>query len=213
MPEKIAVRDGECVPGIAIRQGLLPDTIWNHPDNEELREKRESMYSLLDGEDQLFVPEIRVREEAVPVNHRTTFVRKGIPETLRIHFRDPGGRPRASLKYLFEIGDEARSGTLSTEGLLEERVSPGCRSATITLEDEYGREVYEVFVSHLDPASEICGAQQRLMNLGYDCAGEYGSYGPVTEAALVAFQRDHGLPITGVPDRETLLQINAVYGR
>ena len=53
---KHTVREGECVSSIAYEHGLFPDTIWDHPDNSELKQKRKEM-NLLEAGDVVEIPE------------------------------------------------------------------------------------------------------------------------------------------------------------
>lgn len=214
MAETITVKDGQSVASLAAEYGLLPETIWNAPENSALREQRDSFYDLLDGTDQVFIPDPVPKEEKVPVEKRTTFVRRKIPEILRICFQDHSGKPRKGMKYLFTIDGEERAGEIGDDGMFEQPVYPGATSATLVLRNERQQEErYEFFLSSLDPATELCGAQQRLMNMGYDCGREYGGGGPMTEQALRAFQKAHGLEETGEPDENTLKRIAQEYGR
>jgi peptidoglycan hydrolase-like protein with peptidoglycan-binding domain len=49
----------------------------------------------------------------------------------------------------------------------------------------------------------VQGVQERLQALGYQPGSTDGVMGARTAAALKKFQSDHGLPVTGIPDRET----------
>lgn len=49
----------------------------------------------------------------------------------------------------------------------------------------------------------ICLAQKRLLSLGYVPGKADGIFGPVTRAAVQAYQRDRALPITGKLDEAT----------
>ena len=52
------------------------------------------------------------------------------------------------------------------------------------------------------PCESIAGVQRVLAGLGYQVADD-GQFGPGTEAAVMAFQADYGLPVTGIIDPET----------
>lgn len=55
----------------------------------------------------------------------------------------------------------------------------------------------------------IADMQQKLAALGFNPGGIDGKFGPLTEAALSAFQRDRGIPETGVFDYKTLDALGA----
>ena len=65
------VSQGDSVERIAVREGLRPETIWEHPKNANLRESGRTLHVLHPGDD-LFIPPLRLRTEqcAVRARHR-----------------------------------------------------------------------------------------------------------------------------------------------
>ncbi|GIX11844.1 serine protease [Elioraea sp.] len=55
-----------------------------------------------------------------------------------------------------------------------------------------------------DGQAGVAAVQRALEALGYDPGPADGVLGPRTREAIAAFQRDRGLPTTGVPDRATV---------
>jgi TolA-binding protein len=55
-----------------------------------------------------------------------------------------------------------------------------------------------------DPGQVIAQVQTELQQRGYDVGGVDGTYGPATRRALLDYQRDSGLPVTGEIDEQTL---------
>ena len=55
-----------------------------------------------------------------------------------------------------------------------------------------------------DPGRIIASVQWKLQRLGYYRGELDGTYGPMTRRALLNFQRDNGLPVTGEIDADTL---------
>ena len=49
-------REGDCISSIAYENGLFPNTLWNHPDNAELKRNRKDM-NLLEVGDVVKIPE------------------------------------------------------------------------------------------------------------------------------------------------------------
>lgn len=83
-------------------------------------------------------------------------------------------------------------------------------------EEEPAAEAEQVFVfqlRHMDPTTEITGAQGRLKNLGYSVGPIDGQKGPRTEEALRAFQQDQGLDVTGELDDATQAKLSELGGK
>ena len=67
------VQQGEHLSGIALDYGFPDFTpIWNHPQNAELKQKRENPHVLLPG-DKLFVPDKTAKEYSRPADNQHTF--------------------------------------------------------------------------------------------------------------------------------------------
>jgi hypothetical protein len=56
----------------------------------------------------------------------------------------------------------------------------------------------------LDPGQVVASVQTELQRLGYNPGAVDGTYGPATRRALLDYQRDTGLPVTGEIDSNTL---------
>jgi peptidoglycan hydrolase-like protein with peptidoglycan-binding domain len=52
-------------------------------------------------------------------------------------------------------------------------------------------------------SSIVVSAQEQLASMGYYGGAIDGAFGPRTSSAVVRFQRDYGLPVTGRLDRPT----------
>lgn len=83
MGTEYTIQEGDCISSIAFKHGLFPDTIWNHPDNAELKNKRKEMNFLAPG-DKVIIPEKEVKEESISTNQKHTFKKKGVPARLRL---------------------------------------------------------------------------------------------------------------------------------
>ncbi len=60
--------------------------------------------------------------------------------------------------------------------------------------------------------SSVASTQAALTNLGYDPGPIDGAMGPRTRAAISAYQRDHGLSITGRPSAQLSAHMNSQLG-
>lgn len=206
------VRQGDCVESIAYQHGHLWKTLWNHPQNAKLKQVRKDPNVLLPG-DRIFIPELRVKEEAGGTEQRHRFCRKSVPSKLKLRFLDAKNRPRAGESYALEVDGTHYDGSLDSDGALEVSILPNARKGKLTLGQGDEQEEYELELGHLDPLAEVSGVQARLMNLGYDCGAVDGKSGPEIEGAIEAFQEDNDLKPTGKLDQTTLDKLFQIHDK
>lgn len=72
--------------------------------------------------------------------------------------------------------------------------------------------VLPVTFGDLDPLSTVRGVQARLRHLGYYRRAVDGHLGPYSHEALLAFQKDNGLPVTAVLDDQTRALLGELAG-
>ncbi|MFC2173083.1 peptidoglycan-binding protein [Acidobacteriota bacterium] len=207
------VKQGDCLASIAYRRGFFWDTLWNHPKNAALKKKRRDPSVLFPG-DRVFIPDAQAKQEDCATEQRHQFCRKGVPEQLRIILLDRPGNPRANLQYSLTIDGVKHIGSTDSSGKIEISISPTARSGRLQILDDKGTpiEVYSLGLGKLDPVSETSGQQARLSSLGFECGPIDGILGPLTRAAITAFQMEQDLKATGKPDSSTLQKLQDVYG-
>ena len=71
------VEPGDCFYNLSRQEGFHWETLWNHSNNADLRERRKHPNVLLPG-DEVFVPDLTVKEVARPTDQRHRFVHKGV---------------------------------------------------------------------------------------------------------------------------------------
>jgi hypothetical protein len=196
MPTKHVVTQGECISRIAFEYGFFPETVWEHPDNKDLKELRKNPYVLMPG-DVVVIPDKRVKEVAKPTGQRHRFRRKGVPEKLVMKFTR-GDELRANAKYLLEIDGRRSEGSTDGGGIVELEIPPNAKIGKITFVEE-GDE-YELELGHLDPITELSGIQGRLRNLGLYEGPVDGEMNEELEKAIVLFQERNKLEPTGKVD-------------
>jgi hypothetical protein len=217
------VRQGDHVARIAEENRLEPDAIWNHPNNEELRGRRESQHVLAEG-DVLYLP-----EAPAPRHHPLT---RGTTNRVRATIRT------TALRLVIRMGDETLrnepcvveglpaplEARTDGEGLLEVEVPMNVDEVVIRLPNRHFQLAARV--GHLDPPDEDRGAVSRLVNLGYLLplelfGGETAVHGSMfqgeerarwTGVALAAFQSDQGLEPTGSLDAATREALARAHG-
>jgi hypothetical protein len=208
MAEHVA-QQGECISSIAASYGFSLQRVWKHPNNSRLRELRKNPYVLCPG-DVVYVPDKEMRVEDCDTDNRHKFVRKGVPEMLRLVLLDYDGNPRPNINYQLSIDDSIVSGTSDAQGLIECFISPLAKEAKLNLVDE--NEEYTLSLGYLDPISEITGVQGRLNNLGFGCGALDGVAGSRTASALQQFQEKHDLTVSGEIDDQTRQMLDQVHG-
>jgi Putative peptidoglycan binding domain len=193
---------GDSIPSLASAAGLFPDTVWNHPNNADLKKKRKNMNVLLPG-DIVFIPDKQRKEQKVSMDRTHKFLRKGIPARFRIQLFDVE-TPHAGVHYVLEAGDARFEGKVTAQGVVEQWIPPDAEEGTLTLRVKGGDRVINLQFGQLDPLDEVVGIQKRMFNLGYlSDPYEKGELDEPTRTALKSFQRRFQLKETGEPDDPT----------
>ena len=199
---------GDCISGIAANYGFFPDTIWNHPENADLKSARKDPNILLPG-DSVFIPDKKEKTESVATEKLHKFKRKGVPEYLSLCFM-ANGVPRKGEKYTLNIDGKLSSGKLDGKGCCSAPIPPGAQGGTITVGDPEAGDVYKLDLGHMDPIDTDSGVAGRLRNLGYAC-----SENPDADElanAVRDFQADEKLSQKNGLDDATRERLKKVHG-
>ena len=199
---------GDCVESVAFAHGFFWETLWNDPQNADVKKARKDPNVLLPG-DRLHIPEKRIKEESGSTEQRHRFKLKGVPAQLRLKFCKDG-EPRKNVPYTLWIDGRAIKGSTDGEGMVIQPLMPGAGDVSLRLGDD--PQDYVLKVGHLDPRDSVSGLQFRLRNLGYYSGEDESDLGPQTKAALRQFQVDNGLDATGEPNQQTLDKLEAAHG-
>jgi len=195
------VRAGESIASIAHKFGLFADTVWDHPDNADLKSARGNPDLLLAG-DRVTIPEKRLQEESGAAGARHRFRRKGIPRTLRVRLVDCDESPLSNANVTVAVDGAAPASVVADgDGWLEHGIEPNAKIAIVRLED--GSE-FELKLGSLSPVNTTLGVQQRLHNLGYFNGRLDGKPSEKLRDALIDFQAARELEPTGEADGPTL---------
>lgn len=208
---KYVVEQGDCMSSISAQYGFDWRTLWNHPENADLKSSRKDANILYPG-DIVFIPDKAERQESCATDQRHPFVRTGQPETLRIRIYDEFGKPAKNTQYELVIhGVNNRKGTTSGDGELRLSIPPTATEARLFL-GEHRREI-SLYLGGLDPLTETSGIQARLANLGYTPGPIDGLMGPRTRQAIRDFQDQYALTVSGQPDDATRAKLKEIHGR
>ncbi|MFT3763973.1 MAG: type VI secretion system tip protein TssI/VgrG [Minicystis sp.] len=200
------VQAGEYLDKIAHRLGFPGDLLWQAPKNAELRAQRPNP-NLLAGGDVLWIPKEKARgEEPVDVGSENRFERRvpRVKVVVWLHRRD--GSPLANEPCEVRgLGIQVTSGA---DGKVEIELPIHVREAELWIPKLQMSQ--PILVGDSDPADTEAGLRQRLTNLGY---GGYHGFEDAPGDAILRFQKDHGLPATGVADPATLDALNKKHDR
>lgn len=203
------VMQGECFNSVAHRYGFFWETLWNHPQNRELRQQRGDPNVVMPG-DVIFVPEKRIAEYRRQTGATHRFQRKGVPALLRLQFLE-GDRPRANAAFVATVDGEQISGQTDGQGVLQVAISPSALRAVVRFEED--GEEYDFVLGALDPVDTLTGVKARLQNLGFEVPNVSDLLDDVTRAALREFQARVGLPVNGEADEATRSKLREIHDR
>ena len=210
MPAKrYTIQEGDGVSKIAYLEGFFAPTIWEHPENAELRSRRAHADILAPG-DVVYVPDKQPKTVRCATGKRHVFRRRGVPARFSIQLLE-NGRPIASREYTLTVGETVLTGVTDENGYVRQFVPPDARRGELSLEE--GRKPIQLEFGGLEPVTGIRGVQQRLNNLGFGCGPANGVAGEQLEAALRRFQARLGLPATGAMDSETTGALAEIHDR
>jgi len=217
MSDEHTVKPGDCISAIAFAAGLPWATVWNHPRNTALKQKRQNPNILAEG-DIVHVPDLESKQESRGTDQRHRFMVRGGPTRLRLRIMGPppprsgstgadGERARRRneplryLAYVLDVDGQLQRGTTDGSGLIECTIRPNARDGRLVLEPGTEREFsIALKLGELEPVEAMRGVQARLNNLGFHCGRVDGILGPRTHRALRRFQSSVGLRVTGEAD-------------
>ncbi len=204
------IKQGDDLASIAWQRGHDLDTIWNHADNAEVKQKRENPQILIPG-DRIHIPDIETKQESGGTEQRHSFRRKGAQPKLSVRFLTRG-EPRADQPFRINLnGQNIIQGNLDEDGALEQVLPFGTDKVTVYVGEPEFEDRFEFTMGGLDPVTELTGMQARLLNLGYACP-QNGELDEGTQGALSSFQADNDLEVTGQPDDATQQAILDSHG-
>src|ERR1700682_5075281 len=97
----VTVDLGDSIPSLAKENGHFWRTVWDHPQNLQLKTKRKDPNVLSPG-DEVFIPEIEVKEESRPTDQRHKFKLKGEAVKFKVRLLLLG-EPRKNEPYVLDV--------------------------------------------------------------------------------------------------------------
>jgi len=201
------VEEGECIASLADHYGLLDTTIWDAPENGDLKALRKDPNVLAKG-DAVFIPAPNSTAKKVAGDTRHRFRVKTAPVEFRLRLVD-GDKPLAGVDYTLAVdGRLYPEGGAQTDGdgWVVQKVPASAEKGTLSL-PKLGRR-FEIRIGHLEPVEVEAGVRARLRNLGFLTAQDDAAL----REALAAFQAAHALDATGQPDDPTRAKLREAHG-
>lgn len=194
------VQQGDCLSSLAKAFGFASfHSIYDHANNAAFRQLRPNPNVLLPG-DQLYIPDKKLRAEAVSTDDTHRFQVKATKTMIRVVAVDPSGQPLKQRAYTLIVGTTKTKGQTGSDGLIEAEIEADVSEGTLSVAGPGAKDppfVRELSLGSLDPATEVSGAQGRLRNLGFDCGEPDGVVDDDAAGAIAAFQRCYGLQVDG----------------
>lgn len=202
------VKQGDCFSSIAKKYGFLEKTLWNHPSNGDLKNKRKDPNILFPG-DEVNIPDKNLKEYPAPTEDKHIY--KVVRETLKFSLQVlKNDEPVANQQYILTIDGKRIEDATDGDGWIHQPIDAAAKQGKLVI--AAAELEYELRFGHLDPVEENSGVQGRLRNLGH----HFGKIGDdndhLIEAALLGFQRKYGLPETGESDAATKAKLKEVHG-
>ncbi|APR86241.1 Hypothetical protein A7982_11590 [Minicystis rosea] len=203
------VKQGDYLEKVAHALGFNADEVWNDPKNAELKKQRDP--NLLHPGDILYVPDRKMQWLPLKSGTDNLYIAKVPRTTVRLVFKDLD-KPHANEPYVILGMGEPEEGTTDGDGALEIKVPVHIREVQISFPKS--RITYPIHIGDMDPVEEASGARKRLRHLGYMWAfsgDEADDREAVDRLAILAFQQDQGLEVTGTLDDTTRAALARVH--
>jgi hypothetical protein len=202
------VQQGEHIAAIAARHGFFDyHSIWDHPDNAALKERRQNPSVLMPG-DELVIPAKQTKHVACATGETHRFRIRTQPVLLRIVLRDLNSEPIADTACTLEVEGRKYELTTDADGLLEQAIPQTAREGELT----FDRFTIPIRIGHLDPVDELSGWRARLNNLGYNAGQADDPDDPQLLSAVEEFQIDYQLAVDGICGPKTQAKLAEIHG-
>jgi hypothetical protein len=203
--EKHVVEAGDHVSRLADENGFGSyATIWDHPDNADLKAKRKNPNVLARG-DEVAIPEKKTKQVQGEQGKENKFVVKVKGLDLRFKLADFLGRPIAGKSCKIEVEGDEKDVTSDGDGKVERPIPRSATTGSIQLADQAA----DFMIGFLEPADTDSGVRNRLVNLGYLDDPEDDD---AAALAIEDFQIDQKLDVTGTIDDATRAKVVEVHG-
>jgi N-acetylmuramoyl-L-alanine amidase len=213
------VEQGDYLAKIAKRYGFADwRTIWNHPRNAALRNRRPNPNVLYPG-DEVFVPERELKEVPGSTEQRHRFRVTRPRLRLAIVLDQMYKHPLASVDCVLRVEGREVAQLTDARGRIALDIPWDAHDALLVVRNSataLDEVAIPIRVGNLDPVEEESGQRGRLNNLGY-FAGPFddkddGENEKAFRSAVEEFQCDYDLGVDGKCGPKTQAKLREVHG-
>jgi len=208
MAKIIIAKEGDCFINICSQEGFYWETVWNHAENQQLRELRKK-HNILKKGDRIYIPDWEMKEYQAETEKRHTFCVKVQRVNFTLTLMNLG-TPRANENYTLIVNGYSRTGTTDETGTFTEAIPPKARYGRLLLGEK--QEEITINFGYIDPIEEISGVQKRLHNLGFYDGEIDDEMNFDIIAAIAEFQRSVEITGNGELTDETRQKLVEVHG-
>ncbi len=203
----IEVGPDDSILSIAKANGFWWSTIWNHPNNAQLKALRKTPEVLQEG-DKVYVPKPEPKKESKPNEARHKFKLKGEQAKFKIRLMMMDDA-RANEDYTLVIDGTIKTGKTDGNGMIECDIPNDARGGVLKLQG--GKEEYPITIGRLDPVDSPAGVRQRLASLGYAPESDPSPVDEMPKETLKAFQEKYQLTASGDYDAATRAKLQELH--
>ena len=214
MATEHVVLQGEHLSKISAKYGFLDyRTIWDHPQNADLKALRKTPNVLLPG-DSVHIPDKLQKQESRATGQLHRFKIPGQRLFLHLVLKDWANQPVANTDCILQLEGKAIALKTDAAGRIKVPISITEAEATLTFKDPMVPFdlIVPIKIGHLDPVDAPSGQMARLSNLGYITRPLEDVDDIVLSRTVQEFQCDAGLPVTGECDAATQSKLKEMHG-
>jgi Putative peptidoglycan binding domain len=208
------VLQGEHLTQISAKYGFLDyRTIWNHPQNVDLKARRKTPNVLLPG-DTVHIPDKLQKEESRATGQLHRFQIPSQRLFLHLVLKDWANQPLTDTECELQLEGKAIPLKTDAAGRIKVPISITEAEATLTFKDPMVPFdlLVPIKIGYLDPVDSASGQMARLSNLGYITRPLEDVDDIVMARTVQEFQCDAGLPVTGECDAATQSKLKEMHG-
>lgn len=227
MAKTYVVQQGDHLTSIAADNGFLNfETVWNDPNNAELKKLRDP-HVLFPG-DEVFIPDLVVKDAPASTTTINRFVVAIQRLFLRLKVLDLDNQPIKNAACELKVESEDKvDGTTDGQGFVQpdKEIAPSVREAALSVHIKKPTAKsanppppdaplkFDVKVGHMNPEKKLSGQQARLNNLGYFAGYTLNDLEQLLWAAE-EFSCDHlGAPVAARPKLQAVKPADQIDGQ